>query len=74
MNEIKISLLHLALEPGALAHNYALLERAIRTASALKADWVVAPELRSLAMSSMTQLEPSGWGFIPTYGHWVFIS
>jgi hypothetical protein len=22
MNEIKISLLHLALEPGALAHNY----------------------------------------------------
>lgn len=45
MNEIKISLLHLALEPGALARNYALLERAIRIASALQADWVVAPEL-----------------------------
>jgi len=45
MNEIKISLLHLALEPGALARNFALLERAICTASALQAHWVVAPEL-----------------------------
>ena len=45
MNEMKIFPLHLALEPGALARNYALLERAIRTASALQADWVVAPEL-----------------------------
>jgi 5-aminopentanamidase len=45
MNRIKISLLHLALKPGALAENYGLLERGIRTASALQADWVVAPEL-----------------------------
>jgi 5-aminopentanamidase len=45
MNDIKISLLHLALEPGALARNYALLERGIRTASTLQPDWVVAPEL-----------------------------
>jgi 5-aminopentanamidase len=45
MNDFKISLLHLALEPGALARNFALLERGIRTASTLQADWVVAPEL-----------------------------
>jgi len=45
MNQIRISLLHLALKPGALAQNYGLLERGIRTASALQADWVVAPEL-----------------------------
>jgi predicted amidohydrolase len=45
MNQIRISLLHLALQSGALARNYALLERGLRTASALQADCVVAPEL-----------------------------
>jgi predicted amidohydrolase len=45
MNQIKISLLHLALKAGALAENYDLLARGIHAASALQADWVVAPEL-----------------------------
>ncbi|MBV8135731.1 MAG: carbon-nitrogen hydrolase family protein [Deltaproteobacteria bacterium] len=60
MNEIKISLLHLALEPGALARNYALLERAIRTASALQADWVVAPEL-SISGYEFNDAIGTGW-------------
>jgi len=45
MKQIRICLLHLALAPTALAQNYALLERGIRTASELHADLVVAPEL-----------------------------
>jgi hypothetical protein len=44
MNQIRISLLHLALKAGALAENYELLERGMHVACALKADWVVAPE------------------------------
>jgi len=45
MREITISLLHLALQPGLLAANLALVERGVRTASAAGADWVFAPEL-----------------------------
>jgi predicted amidohydrolase len=45
MNQLRISLLHLALRPGALPLNYALVERGIRVAAASGADWVIAPEL-----------------------------
>jgi len=45
MNRIRVSLLHLALKPGALTRNHGLLERGIRTASTLGSDLVVAPEL-----------------------------
>src|SRR5271154_701200 len=42
---MRISLLHLAVTPGAMTANYALVERAIRVAAASGADWVIAPEL-----------------------------
>jgi len=45
MNKLRISLLHLALKPGALSFNYELVERAIRVAATSGADWVIAPEL-----------------------------
>jgi predicted amidohydrolase len=45
MKELKISLLHLALKPGAMRHNYAMIERGVRIAAASDADWVIAPEL-----------------------------
>lgn len=45
MNDINISLLHLALKPGAMRHNYAFVEQGVRVAAASGADWVIAPEL-----------------------------
>jgi len=45
MNEIRISLLHVALEPGALAKNVALVEMGIKVAAAKGTQLVVAPEL-----------------------------
>lgn len=45
MSEIRISLLHLGLKPGALASNYPLVERGICAATAAGADWVVTPEV-----------------------------
>jgi predicted amidohydrolase len=45
MNEIRLSLLHLALKPGEMPANYALVERGIRVAAASGAHCVVAPEL-----------------------------
>lgn len=45
MKKLKISLLHLALKPGVMGHNYALIERGVRIAAASGADWVIAPEL-----------------------------
>lgn len=45
MSDLRISLLHLALEPGAPGRNCSLVERGIRTAAGLNADWVVTPEL-----------------------------
>lgn len=45
MNALRISLLHLALKPGALPLNYALVERGMRVAAASRADWVMTPEL-----------------------------
>ena len=45
MSEIRISLLHLALEAGDLQGNNELLERGIHTAAAAGSDWVFAPEL-----------------------------
>src|SRR5262249_30979789 len=43
--EIRISLLHLAVKPGALAENCALVEKGMRIAASLGTDWVIAPEL-----------------------------
>jgi len=45
MNDLRISLLHLALQAGDLTTNYALVERGIHVAAASGADLVVAPEL-----------------------------
>lgn len=45
MSELRISLLHLALKPGELASNYAIVERGIRAAAATRGDWIVTPEL-----------------------------
>lgn len=45
MSEIRISLLHLALKPGAVAANIALVEQGVRAAAASGADWAIAPEL-----------------------------
>jgi predicted amidohydrolase len=45
MNEIRISLLHLALKPGAMQANYALVEQGVRVAAASGAHCVIAPEL-----------------------------
>jgi 5-aminopentanamidase len=45
MNDLRISLLHLALKPGDLATNYASVESGIRVAAASGADLAVAPEL-----------------------------
>src|SRR5690348_2741471 len=45
MNEIRISLLHLALGAGTLDGNLATVERGISIAAAQEADWVVTPEL-----------------------------
>lgn len=45
MKEIRISLLHLALTPGDMSANFALIERGVRAAAESGADWVIAPEL-----------------------------
>jgi len=45
MSEVRISLLHLALQAGQLAENFLQLERGIRLASAMDADLAIAPEL-----------------------------
>jgi predicted amidohydrolase len=42
---LRISLLHLALEPGELAYNQRLVELGMRTAARLDSDWVITPEL-----------------------------
>jgi predicted amidohydrolase len=45
MSEVRISLLHLALQAGLVAENFSLLERGIRLAGAQGADLAIAPEL-----------------------------
>lgn len=45
INELRISLLHLALQPGELEHNRELVEWGMHTAAELDSDWVITPEL-----------------------------
>jgi predicted amidohydrolase len=45
ISALRISLLHLALQPGGLAYNQELVELGMRTAAELNSDWVITPEL-----------------------------
>jgi 5-aminopentanamidase len=60
MNQLRISLLHLALKPGALELNTMLVERGIRIAAAQGADWVVTPEL-SISGYQFVELIGTDW-------------
>jgi predicted amidohydrolase len=44
-NHLRISLLHLALKPGALESNKGLVERGVCRAASLGSEWIVTPEL-----------------------------
>ena len=61
MNNLRICLLHLALGPGTLEANLAMVERGIDIAASSRADWVITPELCI-----------SGYQFIDTIGtEWI---
>lgn len=60
MNQLRISLLHLALKPGALELNSSLLERGIRVAAEQSADWVITPEL-SISGYQFVELIGTEW-------------
>jgi predicted amidohydrolase len=64
MNGLRISLLHLALQAGALDSNQALVERGIRAASGFGADWVVTPEL---CISGYRFPDSIGTGWVEPY-------
>ncbi len=44
-NVLRVALLHLAPQPGDLAHNRQTIETAVARAAALGADWIITPEL-----------------------------
>jgi predicted amidohydrolase len=60
-NHLRISLLHLALEPGALESNKELVEQGVCRAASLGSEWIVTPELCI-----------SGYQFVDTIGtKWI---
>jgi 5-aminopentanamidase len=44
-NHLRISLLHVVLEPNALASNKELVEQGVCRAASLGSEWIVTPEL-----------------------------